>query len=256
MDPGYALFSVGIMMICLLGAARCSKGDGIDCPCPKIPPRNLTEPPPTTCFQINSTFRYTCIGGYVRKAGTSDLTKCKQIRGVAEWKVPSLQCISDPKRTTTQTPTTTATEGHTDIPHESIITTTVTSTSLQMTQSISTSASVTAGVGSTEPTSPGLQVPSDHSQADSVRQSKATSSTTSTSTTAEPSNGSTANPQKSDPKLSSTSIAMIAFASLVIICALIGISFVCYRRRLKNIIPQHAAEELILMNQVPAGPAS
>ncbi|XP_041820325.1 interleukin-15 receptor subunit alpha isoform X6 [Chelmon rostratus] len=216
MDPGYALFSVGIMMICLLGAARCSKGDGIDCPCPKIPPRNLTEPPPTTCFQINSTFRYTCIGGYVRKAGTSDLTKCKQIRGVAEWKVPSLQCISDPKRTTTQTPTTTATEGHTDIPHESIITTTV----------------------------------------NSVRQSKATSSTTSTSTTAEPSNGSTANPQKSDPKLSSTSIAMIAFASLVIICALIGISFVCYRRRLKNIIPQHAAEELILMNQVPAGPAS
>ncbi|XP_041820324.1 interleukin-15 receptor subunit alpha isoform X5 [Chelmon rostratus] len=240
MDPGYALFSVGIMMICLLGAARCSKGDGIDCPCPKIPPRNLTEPPPTTCFQINSTFRYTCIGGYVRKAGTSDLTKCKQIRGVAEWKVPSLQCISDPKRTTTQTPTTTATAA---------------STSLQMTQSISTSASVTAGVGSTEPTSPGLQVPSDHSQ-DSVRQSKATSSTTSTSTTAEPSNGSTANPQKSDPKLSSTSIAMIAFASLVIICALIGISFVCYRRRLKNIIPQHAAEELILMNQVPAGPAS
>lgn len=29
----------------------------------------------------------------MRKAGTSDLTKCKQIRGVAEWKVPSLQCI-------------------------------------------------------------------------------------------------------------------------------------------------------------------
>lgn len=41
---------------------------------------------------------------------------------------------------------------------------TAASTSLQMTQSISTSASVTAGVGSTEPTSPGLQVPSDHSQ--------------------------------------------------------------------------------------------
>ncbi|XP_070848700.1 interleukin-15 receptor subunit alpha isoform X2 [Chaetodon trifascialis] len=254
MDLVSALFSVCVMMISLLGAARCSNGDGVDCPCPKIPLWNLTEPPPTTCFPINGTFRYTCIGGYVRKAGTSDLTRCKQNSNVAKWKEPSLRCIPDPKMTTTQPPSTTATKGHTDIPHDSIVTTTVTSTSLQMTQSISISASVSAGTDSTEPTSPGLQVQSDHSQ-DFVSQTKATDGTTSTSTTTEPLNNSTINPYMFNTGLSSTTTAMIAFASLVIVCALIGISFLCYRRRSTNFTPQHTAEEQMPMNHDPSSPA-
>ncbi|XP_076578026.1 interleukin-15 receptor subunit alpha isoform X2 [Chaetodon auriga] len=255
MDLGSALFSVCVMMISLLGAVRCSNGEGVDCPCPKIPLRILTEPPPTTCFQIDGTFRYRCIRGYVRKAGTSDLTRCKLNSSVAKWKEPSLRCIPDPKGTTTQPPSTTATKGHTDFPHDSIVTTTVTSTSLQMTQSISISASVSAGTDNTEPTSPGLQVQSDHSP-DFVIQTKATDGTTSTSTTAEPSNNRTAIPSVSISKLSSTTTAMIAFASLVIVCALIGISFLCYRRRSKNFAPQHTAEEQMPMNHDPSAPAS
>ncbi|XP_076578028.1 interleukin-15 receptor subunit alpha isoform X4 [Chaetodon auriga] len=239
MDLGSALFSVCVMMISLLGAVRCSNGEGVDCPCPKIPLRILTEPPPTTCFQIDGTFRYRCIRGYVRKAGTSDLTRCKLNSSVAKWKEPSLRCIPDPKGTTTQPPSTTAT----------------TSTSLQMTQSISISASVSAGTDNTEPTSPGLQVQSDHSP-DFVIQTKATDGTTSTSTTAEPSNNRTAIPSVSISKLSSTTTAMIAFASLVIVCALIGISFLCYRRRSKNFAPQHTAEEQMPMNHDPSAPAS
>ncbi|XP_076578029.1 interleukin-15 receptor subunit alpha isoform X5 [Chaetodon auriga] len=216
MDLGSALFSVCVMMISLLGAVRCSNGEGVDCPCPKIPLRILTEPPPTTCFQIDGTFRYRCIRGYVRKAGTSDLTRCKLNSSVAKWKEPSLRCIPDPKGTTTQPPSTTATKGHTDFPHDSIVTTTV----------------------------------------NFVIQTKATDGTTSTSTTAEPSNNRTAIPSVSISKLSSTTTAMIAFASLVIVCALIGISFLCYRRRSKNFAPQHTAEEQMPMNHDPSAPAS
>ncbi|XP_031161977.1 interleukin-15 receptor subunit alpha isoform X7 [Sander lucioperca] len=107
MDLGSSLFSV----ICLLGAALCSNGDNITCPCPNIPSFDLTEPPLETCFQINSTFRYKCIGGYVRKVGTSTLIKCKVEDGSPKWSTPTLVCIADPKRTTTQPPKSTVTTG-------------------------------------------------------------------------------------------------------------------------------------------------
>uniref|UniRef100_A0A8C5HNL0 Sushi domain-containing protein n=1 Tax=Gouania willdenowi TaxID=441366 RepID=A0A8C5HNL0_GOUWI len=52
--------------------------DNIGCPCPDIPSRDLTTPPSRECRQINSTFRYSCVDGYVRKAGTSNRVKCEK----------------------------------------------------------------------------------------------------------------------------------------------------------------------------------
>ncbi|XP_044042359.1 interleukin-15 receptor subunit alpha isoform X5 [Siniperca chuatsi] len=209
MDLGSLLFSLCIMMICLLGAARCSSHDQIKC-CPEILQLPQTEPPPVNCLPINSTFRYKCIEGYLRKVGTSNLIRCKQIKNASpEWSKPSLKCIPDPMRTTTQPPKTTVTKGHTEIPHDSIVTTTVTaavSISPKMTRGIRISASVTAETDSTKPTS-----------------------------------------------LPSSSTAGIAGGSLVIFCALIGISFLCYRsRRSKNNFPPHAAEEQFPMNHDPS----
>nr|XP_046234550.1 interleukin-15 receptor subunit alpha isoform X2 [Scatophagus argus] len=248
MELGSPLLSVCFIMICLLGATRNSNGGKINCSCTDIPLRNLTELPPKTCYNITHIFRYKCLDGYVRKAGTSDLIKCKQINSAApQWTEPSLQCIPDPKRTVIQLPRVTVTKGHTDIPHDSTITTAVTaSTSLQMTQHINISASVTAESHSTEPTSSVLWVPSDHSH-DFVRRTGATDGTTSTSTTAEPSNNSTANLRVFE--LNSTTIPVIICASLVIICAFSGISFLFYRRRSTNRVVQEP-EELMPMNHV------
>uniref|UniRef100_A0A3P8WSR5 Sushi domain-containing protein n=1 Tax=Cynoglossus semilaevis TaxID=244447 RepID=A0A3P8WSR5_CYNSE len=61
------------------------------CPCPLIPLEPLTEPAPQTCY--TDTFRYTCIPGYVRKAGTSNLIRCKRLNGSVNWTTASLQCI-------------------------------------------------------------------------------------------------------------------------------------------------------------------
>ncbi|XP_031161972.1 interleukin-15 receptor subunit alpha isoform X2 [Sander lucioperca] len=241
MDLGSSLFSV----ICLLGAALCSNGDNITCPCPNIPSFDLTEPPLETCFQINSTFRYKCIGGYVRKVGTSTLIKCKVEDGSPKWSTPTLVCIADPKRTTTQPPKSTVTKRNTDIPHDSTITTSVTaSTYLQTSQSISTAASVTAG-DRTEPTSSGAQAWTNHSQAgtEGVTETKGTHRTTSTSTTTEPSSNGT----DSAHIHGSTTTAVIGCASLAFVLALIGISLYCYKRKSRNSIPPEPTEEQLHM---------
>jgi len=60
------------------------------CPCQEIPQRRRTIPPPQACRQINDIFRYSCIKGYVRKAGTSNLIKCIN-SGV--WTPFNLECI-------------------------------------------------------------------------------------------------------------------------------------------------------------------
>ncbi|XP_062299841.1 interleukin-15 receptor subunit alpha isoform X3 [Scomber scombrus] len=113
---------VCVVMVCLRGIAHCSSSD---C-CPEIPTRPLTKPPSQKCFKINDRFRYTCVDGYTRKAGTSNLIKCNAGQGSAKvWTPYNLNCIPDPHRTTTELPKTTVPREHTDTPHDSIITTTV-----------------------------------------------------------------------------------------------------------------------------------
>ncbi|XP_047431387.1 interleukin-15 receptor subunit alpha isoform X4 [Mugil cephalus] len=75
-----------------------------NCACPKIPERPLTQPPGETCIQINGTYRYTCLENYVRKAGTSNLTRCKLSGGALIWTDTNLECIPSPKRNATQSP--------------------------------------------------------------------------------------------------------------------------------------------------------
>uniref|UniRef100_A0A671XDJ9 Sushi domain-containing protein n=1 Tax=Sparus aurata TaxID=8175 RepID=A0A671XDJ9_SPAAU len=251
MDLGFLVFSVFVMMISPLGDVRCSAGDAIDCPCPAIPPVDLTQPPPETCFKIDSRFRYSCTEGYVRKAGTSNLIKCQNTDtgGVAKWTVPTLQCIPDPNIIQMPPPSPAVKQVHTDIPPDSTIATTVTAatTVLQMTQSISTSASVTAETDSTEPTSSGLQVLSVHTQAGTVvvTETKTTAGMTPASTTAVPSLWSTVEPQRHE--LTSTA-AKISIGTLVIICACAGLSFYYYKRRTKNMIPVRTSEEDVPMS--------
>ncbi|XP_051248501.1 interleukin-15 receptor subunit alpha isoform X2 [Dicentrarchus labrax] len=250
MDLGPPSVPVCVMMVCLLGAARFCSGVKSNCQCPEIPQHSLTEPPGRTCFNISDTFRYTCVTGYLRKVGTSNLIKCKQTdRGIVEWTTAKLQCIPDPKITTTKPPITTVTMGNNGIPHDSTITTTVTvsTTGLQMTPIISTSASVTAETRSAAPTST-----SDHSEGGTVNETKARDGTTPTSTTTKPSN-STINPYKSN-QVPSNLAALIACVSLVIICALIGIFY--YKWRSRNNIPQYSVEEQTPMNNFPLAPAS
>ncbi|KAF0029464.1 hypothetical protein F2P81_018569 [Scophthalmus maximus] len=186
------------MMVCLLGAARRSKGDEDGCRCPGIPQRPLTKPPPETCF--NDTFRYTCMDGYVRKAGTSNLIKCSPINGTLQWTKPSLICKPDPLKTTTHQPMSTATPEFT-------------------------------------------------------RGRKASDQTTSTSPY-QLVNRTTVNPSASgqtDHGLGKTTTGLIVCASLVIACALIGISYACYRRRSRNNGPPATEEEKISMSPVPSG---
>ncbi|KAM3588241.1 uncharacterized protein V6R79_024353 [Siganus canaliculatus] len=205
MDLGSLLFSRCVVMAFLIEAVHNSNSGQTSCSCPEIPSWNLTKPPlKNESFNVNFTFRYTCIDGYVRKAGTSNLTKCKLriINGAQDcyWWMPPvrLQCIPDPKK---QLPSTMATAD---------------TTSQQMTQSVSTSASQAAETGSTVTTSPGLQVPSNHSQ-----------------------------------EFSGKTATAVALPSLVIICACIGILYYKSRNNRNN---RRGTEEEIPMNSPSCGP--
>ncbi|XP_034381978.1 dual specificity protein kinase shkD-like isoform X5 [Cyclopterus lumpus] len=222
------------VLICLLGAARCSS-DKKMCPCPEISSRNDTQPPAKNCYQISETFRYTCKDPNLRKAGTSNFIKCKQDgNGSPHWSPLniSLKCIPDPNRTIQQPPSSTVTTDPnttTTQPLESTVTTAAPS-SPQMAQSLSPSASVSAEPDKAEATSP-LQALSGRSQGteENVRETEATHQTTATLTGVR---------------------TGIGFASAAIVCALIGISFFCYKRRSKSAIPQEMPEEQFPMNNV------
>ncbi|XP_012779473.1 interleukin-15 receptor subunit alpha isoform X6 [Maylandia zebra] len=116
-------FPVCVMIVCW---SQLSSSDN-SCPCPEIPKLNLTNLPQQGCFKIDDRFRYKCMDGYLRKAGTSALIKCENPG--AQWSKPSLVCIPDPRITTTQPPkatSTTTTESHTDISSYSVSTSAIT----------------------------------------------------------------------------------------------------------------------------------
>ncbi|XP_012779475.1 interleukin-15 receptor subunit alpha isoform X8 [Maylandia zebra] len=96
-------FPVCVMIVCW---SQLSSSDN-SCPCPEIPKLNLTNLPQQGCFKIDDRFRYKCMDGYLRKAGTSALIKCENPG--AQWSKPSLVCIPDPRITTTQPPKATST---------------------------------------------------------------------------------------------------------------------------------------------------
>ncbi|XP_005942757.1 interleukin-15 receptor subunit alpha isoform X6 [Haplochromis burtoni] len=112
-------FPVCVMIVCW---SQLSSSDN-SCPCPEIPKLNLTNLPQQGCFEIDARFRYKCMDGYLRKAGTSNLIKCENPG--AQWSKPSLVCIPDPRITTTQPPKATST-------------TTATASTAQMMQNSST----------------------------------------------------------------------------------------------------------------------
>ncbi|XP_039892503.1 interleukin-15 receptor subunit alpha isoform X19 [Simochromis diagramma] len=112
-------FPVCVMIVCW---SQLSSSDN-SCPCPEIPKLNLTNLPQQGCYKIDDHFRYKCMDGYLRKAGTSNLIKCENPG--AQWSKPSLVCIPDPRITTTQPPKATST-------------TTATASTAQMMQNSST----------------------------------------------------------------------------------------------------------------------
>uniref|UniRef100_A0AAZ3PYU9 Sushi domain-containing protein n=1 Tax=Oncorhynchus tshawytscha TaxID=74940 RepID=A0AAZ3PYU9_ONCTS len=64
--------------------------------CPPLSHWKLTKPLNTRdSYQENESLRYQCVDGYVRKAGTSNLIKCKRIGQVLQWTLPTLICIHE-----------------------------------------------------------------------------------------------------------------------------------------------------------------
>ncbi|KAG7497640.1 hypothetical protein JOB18_041163 [Solea senegalensis] len=220
---------VCVLTICFLGVAHSSNDDKVKCPCSEIRHIPLTKPPPKTCLE--TMFRYTCVDGYLRQVGTSNLIKCKRNNGTPQWTPPALQCIPDPRITTTHLPETTvasfSTAPHTTLGESSI------------------SASVAAETYGTLSTSPAV-----HTDIEFVSETRATDWTTSNSSNKN--SNTTLTPHVltyTDNKLVKTTTVVIVCIALVTF-ALLGVSYACYRRRSRN--PPASEKEMTPMNPARA----
>ncbi|XP_029901855.1 interleukin-15 receptor subunit alpha isoform X3 [Myripristis murdjan] len=146
MDP--ERLSTLLLTVWLLGApaGRCAAGD-CQCSCSDLPHIPLTEPPPDDCCQ-KERYRYKCVDGYIRKAGTSNLAKCIE----SKWEHGlRLVCIPDPNNPPKSTTVEPAVDTSSAALPKSVIETTlddVSSKSPTTTSPIQTSATSTAASSS------------------------------------------------------------------------------------------------------------
>ncbi|XP_017158367.1 interleukin-15 receptor subunit alpha isoform X2 [Poecilia reticulata] len=212
MDPDRFPTSVCVLMVCLLGTTRLSSVG--HCACPEIPRRNFTlQPEAGNCFNVSYRYRYTCIPGYVRRAGTSNLIKCSNHLQWTTTKVP-LECIPHPDSTSHIPGTTTS--------HPTGRTTTETTSSANMEQSTSGTENTTTVVS--YETQNSTYSPSNHSIENSSI--KATHTETYTA----------------DAKAIGVSLSVV-----ILLVSMSGIIFVLYRRRKRQSPPQET-EEMERMN--------
>ncbi|XP_027899922.1 interleukin-15 receptor subunit alpha isoform X1 [Xiphophorus couchianus] len=231
MDPGRFSTSVCVLMVCLLGTTRLSSVG--QCACPEIPRRSLTLPPEgKNCFNVSDKYRYTCIPGYVRKAGTSNLIKCNNHSQWTTTKFP-LECIPHPDSTPTPP----------HIPDGSSITTAATNRP-------GTSTSHPTGRSSTTETTSSANM-----EEQSTSETKSTTTVVSYKTrrsTYSPSNHSNGNSSMKETHTETFTAAdtrtIAATLSVVILLvSMSGIIFVLHRRR-KRPIPPQETEEMQPMN--------
>uniref|UniRef100_A0A3Q2P361 Interleukin-15 receptor subunit alpha n=1 Tax=Fundulus heteroclitus TaxID=8078 RepID=A0A3Q2P361_FUNHE len=95
MGPRRAFSSACVLIMALLGAARLSSG--AKCRCSEIREVELAVPK-DGCSDTEVRHRYSCIPGYVREAGTSDVIQCEEKDGTFQWSEPTLKCIPDPRK--------------------------------------------------------------------------------------------------------------------------------------------------------------
>ncbi|MED6294622.1 hypothetical protein CHARACLAT_022999, partial [Characodon lateralis] len=188
--------------------------------CPKIPKIKFTLPE-EHIFQINERYRYQCIKGYVRKAGTSNLIKCEKKSSVLQWTISHLTCIPDPKFTpqppnstgiTTQAPN----QPGTSISLQSVRTSTSEATiSHNMEQS-------TSGTGNTTTLQPSTIQSSTHSPSNH--------------------NNKTISFSESFTEADAKTVG-ISLSVVILLFAISGIIFLLYQRRNRP-IPTQDAEEM------------
>ncbi|KAK5620682.1 hypothetical protein CRENBAI_020393 [Crenichthys baileyi] len=226
MDSDRLSIFICVTMVCRLAGTTPQSSAG-NCTCPKIPEMKFTLPE-ERCFQINDRYRYQCIEGYVRKAGTSNLIKCEKKSGVLQWTISHLTCISDPKFPP-QPPNSTGVT--TQAPNQQ-----GTSVSLQSVRTFTSEATIshnmeqsTSGTGNTTTVQPSTIQSSTHS----------------------PNNHNNKNFSFSDSftEADTKTIGICSFV-VILLFAVSGVIFLLYRRRNRPIVTQEAEEMEPMKNSV------
>ncbi|KAM9328664.1 uncharacterized protein KZ484_020060 isoform 3-T3 [Pholidichthys leucotaenia] len=239
MDLGFVFSNICVLLFVVLFTG----GDEASCPCPAIPPKNLTKTPPKECFKINAKYRYSCIEGYVRRVGTSGLTRCQQTTdGAAKWSISSLECIRDPKlppiiiTTTTTTIRTTTKEpvkSDSTIPQLTSIKKPETSDP-KLPPVITTTTTTTK-----EPVKSDSTIP----QLTSIKKPETTRASRPTAQ---------ANVTAANGSSNATTVA-VTTVSLVLVCLALVVGILLYRRMSRKSIPLQTEEEMRAMNPDTSG---